>query len=161
MGGLKKAKVATPQAGTEKGKEIRIVTKHVYTVSDVEKNPRLIKLLYVISLAKEGMSEKALTYVLHHMTDSGVNTGYKFIVVGGVPVSRELLNDLTILKYTGLVELDSAKKLRVTGSGKDLLDKMMPSIQSELDVIKKAFEENWNKVIPIDVEVSLKSKTQR
>lgn len=161
MGGLKKTKVATPQAGTEKGKEIRIVTKHVYTVSDVEKNPRLLKLLYVISLNKEGVSEKALAHVLHYMNSSGVNTGYKFTVIGGVPVSRDLLSDITILKYTGLVEVDASKKLRVTGQGKDLLDKVASNMQAELETLKKSFEENWGKVVPIDVEVSLKSRTPR
>ena len=158
MGGLKKARVATPQAGGEKGKEIRIVTKHVVTVSDVEKNPRLIKLLYVLSIPRDGISEKGLTYVLYYMSEKNKSIGYTFTTVGGTPVSRDLMNDLTLLKYTGLVEVDESKKLRVTGMGKELLDKVSQKMLSDFEELRKLFEENWPKVLPIDVEVSLKSR---
>lgn len=158
MGGLKKPKTATPQSGTEKGKEIRIVTRHVITISEVEKNPRLLKLLYVISLAKNGISEKGLAHILHYMMGSGVNLGYKFSIIGGVPTSRDLLNDLVALKYTGLVEVLANKKLQVTGQGKELLEKIVSNMAGDFEVIKKAFEENWPKVVPIDVEVSLRAQ---
>ncbi|MEM4542186.1 MAG: hypothetical protein QW159_03470 [Desulfurococcaceae archaeon] len=158
MGGLKKTKVATTQTGGEKGKEIRIVTKHVVTVSDVEKNPRLVKLLYVLSIPRDGISEKGLTYVLYYMSEKNKSIGYTFTTVGGTPVSRDLMNDLTLLKYTGLVEVDESKKLRVTGMGKELLDKVSQKMLSDFEELRKLFEENWPKVLPIDVEVSLKSR---
>lgn len=158
MGGLKKTKVATPQSGTEKGKEIKIITKHVVTVSDVEKNPRLLKLLYVISLPKDGISEKGLVCVLYHMSEKNSNVGYRFNVIGGNPVSKDLLNDLTYLKYTGLVEVTEHRKLRVTGMGKEILDKVSANMQREFDELKKLFEENWSKVLPVDVEISLKAR---
>ncbi|MGC8982861.1 MAG: hypothetical protein ACP5KA_03805 [Desulfurococcaceae archaeon] len=156
MGGLKKPKVATPTGGSEK--EIRIVTRHVFTAADVEKNPRLVKLLYVISLCKDGVSEKGLAHLLNHMASLNAGLGYKFDVIGGVPVSRELMNDLTVLKYTGLVEVLGNRKLRATSAGRELLEKVAPKLQGELEAIKKAFEESWPKVVPIDVEVSLKAQ---
>jgi hypothetical protein len=58
MGGLKKQKVATPVSGAEKSKDVKIITRHVVTLSEVEKNPRLVTLLYIVSLAKNGISEK-------------------------------------------------------------------------------------------------------
>lgn len=159
MGGLKKVKTATPQAGTEKGKEIKIVTRHVITASDVLKNPRIVKLLYIISLAQDGISEKALAHLVYSMEkDAGVKLGYNFALLGGSPVSRELLNDLTSLKYTGLVEVSlKNKRLVLTGVGKEALERAVESIQSEVEAINKAFQEAWPKITPIDLEATLKA----
>lgn len=158
MGGLKKTKMATPQAGTEKGKEIRIVTKHVVTTSDLLKNPRALKLLYVISLAPNGISEKALMHLAYYVDkSSNGKLGYNFSLVGSTPVSKELLNDLTTLKYTGLVEVSlKNRKLFLTGLGKEFLNNALERVKDDVDTLKKAFEEAWPKVAPIDVEVSLK-----
>lgn len=160
MGGLKKTKVATPQTSTEKGKEIRIVTRHIVTASDVAKNPRALKLLYLISLAANGISEKALSHLVYNIEkNSNVNLGYSFALLGDTPVSRDLVNDLTSLKYTGLVEMSlKNRKLVLTGLGKEVLEKAMESIQSDVDALRKAFEETWPKIAPVDVEATLKAK---
>ncbi|MEM1850735.1 MAG: hypothetical protein QXD40_06525, partial [Desulfurococcaceae archaeon] len=103
MGGLKKSKAATPQAGTEKGKEIKILTRHVITVSDILKNQRILRLLYLISLATNGISEKALAHLVYSVEkSSNIKLGYNFVLLGDTPVSKDLINDLTSLKYTGL-----------------------------------------------------------
>lgn len=161
MGGLKKQKVATPTTGSEKGKEVKIVTRHVVTLSDVEKNPRLLTLLYIISLAKNGISEKALVNLLYLMKENGLNLGYSFVVIGNTPSSKDLLGDLTVLKYTGLVEVAGNKKLVVTSLGKELLSKVASVISAQEDTIKKLYEVLYPKVVPVDVEIDLKSRARR
>lgn len=159
MGGLKKSKVATPQTGAEKGKEIKILTRHVVTVSDILKNQRAVKLLYMISLATNGISEKALAHLIYSIEkNSDVKLGYNFVLLGDTPVSKDLINDLTSLKYTGLVEMSlKNKKLVVTGLGKEVLNKAMESIQSEVSALRKVFEETWPKIAPVDVEATLRA----
>ncbi|MEM0001540.1 MAG: hypothetical protein QXS24_05985 [Desulfurococcaceae archaeon] len=159
MGGLKKAKVASTQTGQEKGKEIKIVSRSVVTVADIMKNQRALKLLYLISLATNGISEKALAHLVYSMEkDSNVKLGYNFVVIGDTPVSKELTNELTTLKYTGLVEVSlKNKKLYITGQGKEVLDKAASIIQDSIDGLRKVFEEIWPKIAPVDVEASLKA----
>jgi len=161
MGGLKKQKVATPTSSAEKSKEVKIVTKHVVTPSDIEKNPRLITLLYIISLARNGISEKALVNLLYLMRESGVNLGYNFIVLGNTPTSKDLLGDLTLLKYAGLVEVSENKKLLITSLGKELLSKTLALLGDQESAIKKLYETLYPKVAPIDVEIDLKSRSRR
>jgi len=161
MGGLKKQKVATPTSSAEKSKEVKIVTKHVVTPSDIEKNPRLITLLYIISLARNGISEKALVNLLYSMRESGVNLGYNFIVLGNTPTSKDLLGDLTLLKYAGLVEVSENKKLLITSLGKELLSKTLALLGDQESAIKKLYETLYPKVAPIDVEIDLKSRSRR
>ncbi len=161
MGGLKKQKVATPVTGSEKSKDVKIVTRHVITLSDVEKNQRLLTLLYIISLAKNGISEKALVSLLYLMRENGLNLGYNFVVLGNAPSSRDLLGDLTILKYTGLVEVSDNKKLVVTSLGRELLSKVASVISPHEDAIKKLYEALYPKVAPFDVEIDLKSRSRR
>lgn len=161
MGGLKKQKVATPVSGAEKSKDVKIVTRHVVTLSEVEKNPRLVTLLYIVSLAKSGISEKALVNLVYLMRENGFNLGYNFVVVGNTPTSRDLLGDLTLLKYIGLVEVAGNKKLVVTSLGRELLSKVVPVISSQEDTIKKLYEALYPKVAPVDVEIDLKSRARR
>jgi hypothetical protein len=161
VGGLKKQKVATPVSGAEKSKDVKIVTRHVVTLSEVEKNPRLVTLLYIVSLAKSGISEKALVNLVYLMRENGFNLGYNFVVVGNTPTSRDLLGDLTLLKYIGLVEVAGNKKLVVTSLGRELLSKVVPVISSQEDTIKKLYEALYPKVAPVDVEIDLKSRARR
>lgn len=159
MGGLKKQKIATPQSGGEKGKEIKIVTKHIVTVADIVKNTRALRLLYIISLAENGISERALQRLVYSIEkETGLKLGYNFTLLGDQPVSRELLNDLTSLKYTGLVEVSlKNRKLVVTGSGREVIDKSTSLIQSDIEVLKRTYTEIWPKIAPVDVEASLKA----
>mgnify|MGYP000268169558 CR=1 FL=1 len=146
---------------SSKSKEIKIVTRHVITLSDVEKDPRKIKLLYIIS-EFGGISEKALQYLLYEMKQAGYELGYNFTVVGRVPTSKELFNDLLALKYTGLVETNPVRKLVLSSLGKEVLDKETQSISDEeRNTIKKLIEELRVKVKPIDVEVEMTFKRTR
>lgn len=160
MGGLKKPKVSSaPTATGEKGKEIKIVTRHPVTINEIMKNPRALKLLYVISLAENGISEKALVRLIYSMEkEMGIKLGYDFVTIGDTPVSKELSSELVSLKYTGLVELSlKNKKLYITGQGKEIIDKSMNVIKDSAENLRKAYSEIWPKIAPIDVEASLKA----
>jgi hypothetical protein len=114
-----------------------------------------------VSLAKSGISEKALVNLVYLMRENGFNLGYNFVVVGNTPTSRDLLGDLTLLKYIGLVEVAGNKKLVVTSLGRELLSKVTPVISSQEDTIKKLYEALYPKVAPVDVEIDLKSRARR
>ncbi|MEM4846777.1 MAG: hypothetical protein QW794_03350 [Thermosphaera sp.] len=145
---------------TEKSKEVKIIAKQVFTLSDVEKNPRALKLLYVIN-SVGSISEKALQYLLHYMKESGADLKYSFTTIGGVPTSKELLNEILSLKYVGLVESLPNRKIVVTGLGKEFLNKAMTFLsEEEKNILNKAIEEAKPKILPIDAEVDIRLKKQ-
>ncbi|MET1159954.1 MAG: hypothetical protein ABWW65_03245 [Thermoprotei archaeon] len=144
-----------------KSKEIKIITKHVVTLQDIEKDLRKIKLLYIMSEFGE-ISEKALQYLLYEMKNKGYDLGYNFTVVGRVPTSKELFNDLIALKYTGLVETNAIRKLVISSLGREFLEKHSSKISDEeKNNIKNLIEELRVKVKPIDVEVEMMFKRGR
>ncbi|WP_048078663.1 hypothetical protein [Desulfurococcus mucosus] len=153
----KEKKEQAQTGGAEKGKEIRIVTRPVVTPGDLEKNPRAIKLLYIISLSN-GISEKALMSLLYLMKQSGYDLGYSFTLLTQNPTSRDVLNELTMLKYLGFVEVNAHKKLVATGSGKEFLDSHMGIIGGDAENIRKLFNDLKPKIAPLDVEVDVKSR---
>jgi len=151
------------KSSSSKSKEIKIITKQVITLDDIEKDPRKIKLLYIISTFGD-ISEKALEYLLYEMKQKGYDLGYEFALVGRVPTSKELFNDVLALKYTGLVETNPMKKLVVSSLGREFLEKHINSIEEkEREEIKKLIDELRVKVRPIDVEVEVRfgRKTRR
>ncbi|AFL66030.1 hypothetical protein [Desulfurococcus amylolyticus] len=143
--------------GAEKGKEIKIVTKHVVTPSDLEKNPRAVKLLYIISLSN-GISEKALMSLLYLMTQNGYDLGYSFTLLTQSPTSRDVLNELTMLKYLGFVEVGANKKLIISSAGKEFLEAHLNIVGGDAETIKKLFSDLKPKIQPLDVEVDVKTK---
>ncbi len=145
-----------------KSKELKIVTRHVITIDDIKKDPRKVKLLYIISVTG-GISEKALQYLLYYMKEEGYDLGYKFVMLGTVPSSKEVLNDTLALRYVGLLETNPRRKLVVTSLGKEFLDKEGDKYlnDDEKDQIKKLVEELRVKIAPIDAEVELMSRPRR
>ncbi len=147
------------QRSSSKSKELKIITKHVITIDDIKRDQRKIKLLYIIQ-TYGGISEKALQHLIYNMKDSGYDLGYKFIMLGNTPSSKELHNDLVALLYVGLTETNPRRKIIVTSLGKEFLENMKDSIPSEdRDSIKKLVDELRIKVTPIDMEVELASRT--
>jgi hypothetical protein len=139
-----------------KSKEIKIITRQVITIDDIKKDPRKIKLLYIISVFGD-ISEKALNHLLYEMKQKGYDLGYSFTVVGRVPTSKELFNDTLALKYTGLVETNPRRKLVVSSLGKEFLEKHLNMIdEKEREEIKKLIDELRVKIRPIDVEVEVR-----
>ena len=148
------------QPATEKSKEVKIIAKQVFTLSDIEKNPRALKLLYIINNVGS-ISEKALQYLLYHMRESGVDFKYAFTTIGGVPSSRELLNEILSLKYVGLLESLPNRKIVLTGLGKEFLASRLNALsEEEKNLLNKVLEEAKPKIVPIDAEVDIKLKRQ-
>jgi len=149
------------QKTSTKSKELKIITRHVITIDDIKRDPRKIKLLYLID-QYGGISEKALQYLVYYMKESGYDMGYKFIMLGTTPSSKELHNDLVALLYVGLVETSPRRKIVSTSLGKEFLEKIKDSIPSEdTEAIKKLIDELRTKVTPIDMEVELASRSFR
>lgn len=154
--GVSVSKPQQPQA--TKGKELKIVTRHVVSLTDVEKNPRLIKLLYITSLFKD-ISEKALLHLLYYMRQNGYDLGYNFVVIGQTPTSKDVSSDLAVLKYLGLLEVNEKKKLVTSSLGKEFIAKHLETtLKNEKEAIDKLVNELKVKIAPIDAEVEIKVK---
>ena len=150
-------------ASSSKSKEIKIITKQVYTLDDIKNDLGKIKLLYIFSLTGS-ISEKALSYLIYEMKEKGYDLKYDFTMIGSIPSSKKLLNDLLALKYTGLIETTATKKLAISSLGREFLEKVGNLISDEeKDLIKKLVEELRVKIKPIDVEVEVRyrGKTRR
>ncbi|MCY0868359.1 MAG: hypothetical protein OWQ48_03905 [Desulfurococcus sp.] len=146
------------EAGSEKSKEVKIIARQVVTPHDLERNTRAVKLLYLVSLnGGSGISEKALVNLAYLMKQSGYDLGYSFVLLGQNPSSRDLLNDLTMLKYLGFVEVNAKRKLVATGLGKEFLE-THATIISDAEVLKNLFNELKPKIAPFDVEVDVKAR---
>ncbi|WP_448577718.1 hypothetical protein [Thermosphaera sp.] len=153
-------KEQTQQPSTEKSKEVKIVAKQVFTLSDIEKNPRALRLLYIVNNVGS-ISEKALQYLLYYMKEAGVDLKYAFTTIGGVPTSRELMNEILSLKYVGLLESLPNRKIVLTGLGKEFLAKNSNALsEEEKNLLNKALEDVKPKIIPIDAEVDIRLKKQ-
>ena len=141
-----------------KSKELKIITRHVVTINDVLKDPRKIRILYLINEFEE-ISEKALQYLVYWLkSEKNIDLGYDFLVIGNVPSSKDLKMDLVALLYVGALEANPKnKKLRVTGIGKELLGKVDLD-KEELDKIVANAKEYEAKVKSIDAEVELTVK---
>ncbi len=141
-----------------KSKELKIITRHVVTINDVLKDPRKIKILYLINEFEE-MSEKALQYLVYWLkSEKNIDLGYDFLVIGNVPSSKDLKMDLVALLYVGALETNPKnKKLRVTSIGKELLGKVNLD-KEELDKIVANAKEYEARVKSIDAEVELTVK---
>lgn len=153
--------LSKPTTSSGKTKEIKIVTKQIITLDDILNDPRKIKLLYIIS-EFGGLSEKALQHLIYEMKLKEYDLKYDFTLVGKIPSSKELLNDLLALKYTDLVETTSSKKITISSRGKEFLEKYGDKISSEeKENIKKLVEELRVKIKPLDLEVEMKFRKAR
>lgn len=157
MSSKEKPKSQQAASGAEKGKEVKIVTRHVVTPADVEKSPRLLKLLYTISIAGP-ISERALVALLYELKNRGVELDYNFAVIGNIISSRDALNDLTMLKYVGFVEVAQNKKLRISALGKEFLESKRSLLGEAAEGIRKLYEEVKPKIAPIDLEVEVRGR---
>lgn len=140
-----------------KTKELKIVTKHVVTIDDVARDPRKLKLLYLIN-ALEEISEKALQYLIYWLKkEKQLDLGYEFLVIGNVPSSKELKTDIVALLYVGALETNPRnKKLRVTSVGKELLERTITdNMKPEFDRVVAAAKELEARVKSIDAEIEL------
>lgn len=151
--------MSTP-GGEKKGKEIKFETRQIITPEQVMRNERLMKLLYIVGTYGE-ISEKALHTLIHDLKEAGIDLGYQFFKIGNVITSKQLKDDVVSLLYVDFLEtVGRAKKFRVTGMGREALDKT--SLPTEfVDKVKKKVEELRAKIAAIDAEVELFQRDRR
>ena len=139
----------------QKTKELKTFSMQVITLDDIKRDERKMRLLQIIESAGP-ISEKALTHLLYLLKEEkGINLGYNFVVIGGKPVSKEVLEDLRALLYVGLIENEPrTRKLQVTSNGLEFLEKNRLSDELTKKVLE-AVEELKPKIAPIDAEVEL------
>lgn len=147
------------QKGT--GKELRIVTKPVVTVDVVKRDPKKLKVLYIINEFGQ-ISEMSLTNLTHALkNEKGIDIGYNFIMIGDVPSSRDLAEDLRILLYLGLIETDPVtRKLRLTSNGQEFLEQNKLS-DEDAEKIKEAVEELKPKIMSEESAAELLTRRLR
>ncbi len=111
------------QAKTPTAKELKIFSRPVVTLEDVKKDRRKLILLHIIKLVGE-ISERGLTKLLHILKkEKDVDVGYRFILIGEIPNSKELLEDVRVLLYLGILETNPVtRKLRLTSTGVEFLE---------------------------------------
>ncbi len=147
-------------SASSKSKELKIVTRHVVTLDDVKKSEEKLKLLYVIKCYGE-ISERALHHLIYELKNAGLDLGYDFTVIGGVPTSKKLREDVIALLYVGLLETNPRnKKLRVTSLGNEVLEQCKVSEDFAKNA-ESAVESVRSKVMSIDAEVELATMLSR
>lgn len=151
------------QAKTSTTKELKVFSKQVVTVDEVRKDKRKLMLLHVIR-SMGGISERGLSVLLHTLkSQKNMDIGYNFVLVGEIPNSKELLEDIRVLLYLGLLETDpSTRKLKLTSSGLEFLEtSKLP--EDELSKLEEYINEIKPKVIAEEatIEMLLKSMQAR
>ena len=111
------------QAKTPTAKELKVFSRPVVTHEDVKKDKRKLTLLHIIKLIGE-ISERGLTTLLYILKkEKNVDIGYNFILIGEIPNSKELLEDIRVLLYLGILETNPiTRKLRLTSTGTEFLE---------------------------------------
>ncbi|MEM1610158.1 MAG: hypothetical protein QXQ57_00750 [Sulfolobales archaeon] len=142
-----------------KSKELKIVTKPVIVLESVKNNKRAMKVLYLIS-ELGSVSEKGLSYVIKELSSAGVDLGYRFLEIAGIPTSKELREDIISMLYVGLLESSQGKKLSVTSQGKEVLSQIQLE-QEYMDALKSKLPEIKTKLATILAEADLGSQRSR
>ncbi|HWQ17925.1 MAG TPA: hypothetical protein VNL13_08870 [Sulfolobales archaeon] len=136
-----------------KSKELKIVTKPVIALDHLKSNKRALKTLFLIS-ELGGVTEKALAYIIRELQSVGMDLGYSFVDIAGIPTSKDLREDIIALLYVGLLESGPNKKLSVTSQGKEFLTQV--SIEQEfIENLKSKLPEVKNKLATLLAEADL------
>ena len=148
-----------PVAGTKK--ELVIITRPVITLDQVKNDTRkrnLLAFFDLVTAKSGGVFEKTLNYLLYWFkTEKGIDLGYNFVMLGNVPYSRDLHEDVVALLYLGLIEATPQKKLRITNDGREFLQKV--GYDAALaEKMKEALEEYWPKAVAIETQIELEQR---
>ncbi|MEM2671458.1 MAG: hypothetical protein QXI64_08370 [Sulfolobales archaeon] len=136
-----------------KSKELKIVTKPVIALDHLKSNKRALKTLFLIS-ELGGVTEKALAYIIRELQSTGMDLGYSFVEIAGIPTSKDLREDVIAMLYVGLLESGQNKKLSVTSQGKEFLAQV--SIEQEfIENLKSKLPEVKNKLATLLAEADL------
>jgi len=145
-----------PVGGTKK--ELVIVTRPVVTPQEVERDERKKKLLLVLKAMEDqgGIYERSLVNLVYWLkTEKDLDLGYNFFLVGNVPTSKELHEDIMALLYVGYIETDPrTRKLRLTNDGKEFLEKKWFD-EALYKKIKAAVDELRPKIAALDAQIEL------
>jgi len=138
-----------------KTKELKVFTAQVVTPEDIKRDVRKLRLLHIVESIGP-ISERALTHLLYLMKkEKELDLGYNFVLIGGKPVSKEVLEDLKALLYVGFVENDPrSRKMQVTSNGLEFLEKNRLSDEITAKAVEYA-KELKPRVASIDAEVEL------
>lgn len=136
-------------------KEIKIVTRPVVTLDDVSRDLRKVSLLEVVRSLGE-VSERGLISSLYILkSEVGKDLGYQFQVIGSSVSSREVLEDVRVLLYLGLLEVSPNRKLRLTSLGREFLEKLSGGLRERLEDIAKSVEGIKQRVLSEDSLLNL------
>ncbi len=134
---------------------MKTFSMQVVTPEHIKRDPRKMKLLYIVR-ELGAVSERALAHLLHlAKEEKGLDLGYNFVVLGGKPVSRELMEDIRALLYVGFLENDPrTRKLKVTSMGLEFMEKN-PLPPEEIKDVISVVNELKPRISSIDAEVEL------
>jgi hypothetical protein len=136
-------------------KEVKIVTRLVVTLDEVSRDVRKVSLLEVVRDLGE-VSERGLISSLYILkSEVGKDLGYQFQVVGSSVSSREVLEDVRVLLYLGLLEVSPSRKLRLTSLGREFLEKLGSELKEKLEELAKSVEGIKQRVLSEDSLMSL------
>ncbi|MEM2528619.1 MAG: hypothetical protein QXG40_04400 [Ignisphaera sp.] len=139
----------------QKTKELKTFSVQIVTLDQIRNDKRKLILIYMIKSLKE-VSEKGLTYLINYLKEEKkIDLGYNIIKIGNKIIVKELNDDIKLLLYVGIVEMDpKSKKLRLTSSGQEFLENTK-IIDKDVEQLLQLVEEYRNKIIAIDEEISL------
>ncbi|MET1128018.1 MAG: hypothetical protein ABWW70_01720 [Thermoproteota archaeon] len=151
-----------PVGGTKK--ELVIVTRPAVTPSQIEQDERKRNLLLLLSSMEEqgGVYERSLAHLVYWLqSEKGIDLGYNFTLVGDLPTSKELKEDLIALLYVGYAETDPrTKKIRISSDGKEFLSKVGYD-KNFYEQLRAAVDELRPKIAAIDMQIELTTMLTR
>ena len=145
-----------PVSGTKK--ELVIQTRPAITRDQVKRDERQRRLLLVLKAMEDqgGIYERSLAHLVYWLQkEKDFDLGYNFYLVGDVPTSKELHEDIVALLYVGFAETDpKTKKLRLTSDGKEFLE--TKGYDKEFyEKLQAAIDEYKPKIAAIDAQIEL------
>ncbi|MCX8184226.1 MAG: hypothetical protein RMI56_05030 [Sulfolobales archaeon] len=131
-------------------KELKVVSRPVVSIDDAVRDEKKVSVLGIVRSLGE-VSERGLINCLYILkTEKGKDIGYPFQVIGSVVNSREMLEDVRVLLYLGLLEVTEARKLKLTSLGREMLDKLSDKQKEIVEELSKVVEEIKQRVLSED-----------
>jgi hypothetical protein len=145
-----------PVSGTKK--ELVIITRPAVTRDQVERDERKKRLMLILKAMEDqgGIYERSLAHLVYWLQkEKGFDLGYNFYMIGDVPTSKELHEDIVALLYVGFAETDPrTKKLRLTSDGREFLE--TKGYDKEFfEKLQAAVEEYKPKIAALDAQIEL------
>lgn len=142
-------------AQQQKTKELKVFSVQVVTLDQIKNDKRKLTLIYIIKSLKE-VSEKGLSYLINYLKEEKkIDLGFNITKIGNKIIVKELNEDVKLLLYVGIIEMDpKTKKLRLTSNGQEFLESIK-IVDKDLEQLLQIVEEYRNRIVAIDEEISL------